>query len=171
MTDSVRLTDEYPIQGDVSTDRRFGRPGTPQSMERALLGSQIRNLRTARGLNQRSVAAEAGCTFQYVSDVENGQANVTIGVLDAIAASVGGLLVCEVLPLASAATGDQAGTRSLIAGQSAARQALILEGLAALAELDDMKLPLLVGILQQQAKPAAVSEPEGHYVVGQRKGG
>jgi transcriptional regulator with XRE-family HTH domain len=58
-------------------------------MDRARLGMDIRALREARRLKQRDVAEAAGVTFQYVSDVEKGEANVTIGVLEKIATAVG----------------------------------------------------------------------------------
>lgn len=45
---------------------------------------------------QRDVASKAGCTFQYISDVESGQANVTIGQLESIARALGAELVVDV---------------------------------------------------------------------------
>lgn len=54
------------------------------------VGHELRALRLRRGLTLREVAPRAGVTYAYVSDVETGRANVTLGTLVEIAAACGG---------------------------------------------------------------------------------
>lgn len=49
------------------------------------LGARIRELRKAAKLSQEQLAAAAGLTAKYVSQVETGQANASIKVLHAVA--------------------------------------------------------------------------------------
>jgi transcriptional regulator with XRE-family HTH domain len=67
-------------------------------MDRSRLGTEIRALRKARNLTLREVAEVAGVSYQYVSDVENGQANVTLDALESILCAVGGEAVVTVVP-------------------------------------------------------------------------
>ncbi len=55
----------------------------------AIIGEAIRRLRDTAGLSQEKLAEKAGITYQYLSAVENGKENFTVGVLQAIAASLG----------------------------------------------------------------------------------
>ncbi len=52
---------------------------------KSALGRIIRLLREAKGMSQEKLAEKAGITYQYVSAVENGKENFTIGILDAVA--------------------------------------------------------------------------------------
>ena len=52
---------------------------------KTVIGRTIRLLREAGGLSQEKLAERAGITYQYVSSVENGKENFTVGVLDALA--------------------------------------------------------------------------------------
>ncbi|OGS05283.1 MAG: hypothetical protein A3G41_00805 [Elusimicrobia bacterium RIFCSPLOWO2_12_FULL_59_9] len=55
----------------------------------AIIGQAIRRLREASGLSQNRLAEQAGITYQYLSAVENGKENFTIGILESIARSLG----------------------------------------------------------------------------------
>lgn len=167
--------------------KRSRRPsGYPTGVTNDDLRVELRALRERKGLSQRALAERIGFTQGWVNKVETGLRGIDLPVVDRWATACGAVVtvaigepaatsgagLAPVLAALSPAHRDLVQRAALaLAAQSAARQALILEGLAALAELDDMKLPLLVGILQQQAKPAVVSEPEAHYAMGQRKGG
>jgi transcriptional regulator with XRE-family HTH domain len=70
------------------------KPG--QDIARALrenFAANLRHLRLAAGLTQRDLAARALVPQQYVSRIEQGAMNVTLGTLAALAASVGGNVV------------------------------------------------------------------------------
>jgi len=49
----------------------------------------IRLLRESSGLSQEKLAEQAGITYQYLSAVENGKENFTIGILEALAGALG----------------------------------------------------------------------------------
>jgi transcriptional regulator with XRE-family HTH domain len=49
----------------------------------------IRLLREAAGLSQEKLAEGAGITYQYLSAIENGKENFTVGILESIAAALG----------------------------------------------------------------------------------
>lgn len=55
----------------------------------AIIGEAIRRLREAAGLSQEKLAEKATITYQYLSAVENGKENFTVGVLQAIATALG----------------------------------------------------------------------------------
>lgn len=55
-------------------------PPTPQA-----LGSVVRALRQARGLTLEALADEAGMNVTYLSDIERGRSNPTIGKLGDLA--------------------------------------------------------------------------------------
>lgn len=54
----------------------------------ATLGEAIRERRDALGLSQRALAAEAGVSGAFISQVENGQRQPSLGVLQQIAAAL-----------------------------------------------------------------------------------
>ena len=58
---------------------------------RALVAWNLRRLRTERGISQERLAADAGVDRAYVSEIENRRGNVTVDVLDRLAA----VLVCR----------------------------------------------------------------------------
>ena len=53
------------------------------------IGRMIRLLREAGGLSQEKLAERAGITYQYLSAVENGKENFTVGILESIATALG----------------------------------------------------------------------------------
>jgi transcriptional regulator with XRE-family HTH domain len=53
------------------------------------LGRAIRQLRESLKLSQERLAEQAGITYQYLSALENGKENFTIGILEALAHSLG----------------------------------------------------------------------------------
>lgn len=53
------------------------------------IGRTIKALRESHGLSQEKLAEAADITYQYVSDVENGKQNFSIGVLDSLAGALG----------------------------------------------------------------------------------
>lgn len=53
------------------------------------IGRIIRLLREAAGLSQEKLAERAGITYQYLSTIENGKENVTVGVIESVAAALG----------------------------------------------------------------------------------
>jgi transcriptional regulator with XRE-family HTH domain len=53
------------------------------------IGQAIRTLRTTANLSQEQVAEKAGITYQYLSAVENGKENFTVGILESLAAALG----------------------------------------------------------------------------------
>lgn len=55
----------------------------------AIIGEAIRRLREAAGFSQEKLAEKAAITYQYLSAVENGKENFTIGVMQSIAAALG----------------------------------------------------------------------------------
>jgi transcriptional regulator with XRE-family HTH domain len=55
---------------------------------RTLLAWNLRSLRTDRGLSQERLAADAGVDRAWVSELERGQGNTSIDLLDRIAAAL-----------------------------------------------------------------------------------
>ncbi len=53
------------------------------------IGRTIRLLRETCGLSQEKLAEKAGITYQYLSAVENGKENFTVGILESIAKAMG----------------------------------------------------------------------------------
>lgn len=54
-----------------------------------IIGNTFRVLRESAGLSQEKVAEKAGISYQYLSAVENGKANFTVGVLETLALVLG----------------------------------------------------------------------------------
>lgn len=52
---------------------------------KSLIGRMVRHLRESAGLSQEKLAERAGITYQYLSAVENGKENFSIGILDSLA--------------------------------------------------------------------------------------
>lgn len=63
-----------------------GAPRPDQALQ--LLGTTIRAFRKQRGLTQRALAARVGLASTYVSAIERGQRNVTLGTLLHIVAAL-----------------------------------------------------------------------------------
>lgn len=53
------------------------------------VGKGIRLLRTAKGLTQKQLAQEAGCSSNYLSLVERGDRNPSIGMVERLSAKLG----------------------------------------------------------------------------------
>ncbi|MBI5563134.1 MAG: helix-turn-helix transcriptional regulator [Deltaproteobacteria bacterium] len=56
---------------------------------KTIVGRTIRILRESKDLSQEKLAERAGITYQYLSAVENGKENFTVGVLEAVALALG----------------------------------------------------------------------------------
>ncbi|HOE37550.1 MAG TPA: helix-turn-helix transcriptional regulator [Kiritimatiellia bacterium] len=54
-----------------------------------IVGEAIRRIREAVGLSQEKLAEKAAITYQYLSGIESGKKNFTVGVLQAIATALG----------------------------------------------------------------------------------
>ena len=52
------------------------------------LGKVVRELRESLGLSQEKLAEKTGISYQYLSSIENGKENFTIGVLESLATSL-----------------------------------------------------------------------------------
>jgi transcriptional regulator with XRE-family HTH domain len=62
------------------------------------IGARIRNIRIARGWSQRDLSRESGIPHNYISDVENGQRLMSVGMLVRFAGALEvktGLLIGE----------------------------------------------------------------------------
>jgi transcriptional regulator with XRE-family HTH domain len=67
----------------------------------AIVGREIRNARLRAGMTQAQVAERLEASAPYVSGLEHGKGNMTIGQLAAIADAVGVELHVELRPAAS----------------------------------------------------------------------
>lgn len=56
---------------------------------KTVLGSQLRALRTSRGLTQEGLAAELEVTPRYLAGIERGERNLTLDSVDALAVQLG----------------------------------------------------------------------------------
>lgn len=56
---------------------------------KSCLGKAIRQLRESLKLSQEKLAENAGITYQYLSALENGKENFTIGILESLAGALG----------------------------------------------------------------------------------
>lgn len=56
---------------------------------KTIIGKTIRQLRESNSLSQEKLAERAGITYQYLSAIENGKENFTIGILETIAKALG----------------------------------------------------------------------------------
>ncbi len=54
-----------------------------------IIGIAIRRLREKKGYSQDKLASQAGITYQYLSAIENGKENFSIGILENIAKALG----------------------------------------------------------------------------------
>lgn len=63
--------------------------------DRVLLGERLRRARKAEGLTLREVSVRTGLGYQYISELERGNGNPTLGALESIAAASGN--TCEVV--------------------------------------------------------------------------
>ncbi len=56
---------------------------------KTIIGRTIRQLRESSGLSQEKLAERAGITYQYLSAIENGKENFTVGILETITKALG----------------------------------------------------------------------------------
>lgn len=56
---------------------------------RSVIGQTIRKIREKKKFSQEELAFRSGITYQYLSSIENGKENFTIGVLEAVAGALG----------------------------------------------------------------------------------
>jgi len=56
---------------------------------KTVIGKAIRQLRESSGLSQEKLAERAGITYQYLSAIENGKENFTVGILETVAKALG----------------------------------------------------------------------------------
>jgi len=61
----------------------------PTSRLLVQIGRKVRDLRKARGLTQEVLAEQADLHVVYVGEIERGEANVSVGVLERIAKALG----------------------------------------------------------------------------------
>ena len=74
-----------------------------------VIGRTIRALRESKGFSQEKLSARAGITYQYLSAIENGKENFSIGILEAIANA----LAIEVSRLVEMAYADPSPVRAV----------------------------------------------------------
>jgi DNA-binding transcriptional MerR regulator len=68
---------------------RRGAEGEPDEVDRAALGQRLRALRAAQGLSLATVAARVGLSIFFLSAVERGLANISVGSLFKLADAYG----------------------------------------------------------------------------------
>lgn len=64
-----------------------------------IAGAAIRRARTSAGLTQADVARATGTSAPYITNVENGRENLTIGRLTTIAEALGHELRIDLVPV------------------------------------------------------------------------
>ena len=105
-----------------SSKKTASKEGLIRSESARRLGRRVRHLRAGKGLTQEKFAELCGISPRYISELERGEANVTINILEPVAASLGiklkdlfdfeheserGLLMEEIAKLLDAATDEQ----------------------------------------------------------------
>jgi transcriptional regulator with XRE-family HTH domain len=71
------------------TFQLYLRWGYPMADSLRKLGRRVRQLRTEKGLSQEKIAENSGISSKYVSDLERGLANVSVQILERVAANLG----------------------------------------------------------------------------------
>jgi XRE family transcriptional regulator, aerobic/anaerobic benzoate catabolism transcriptional regulator len=128
------------------------------------LGRTVRALRAGGGLSQQALAARAGLSPRFVSQLEAGEGNISVGKLAEVARALGVPLAALLAP--EAAAGDRNGAAA--AGDAEALRAYIaaaLEGRSAgelramLAALDGTRPATLPGVpaAAEAAQPALIA--------------
>ncbi len=96
----------------------------------AKLGLRVRELRTSRGLTQAALAAQVGFRASYFSHIENGVKGATVETLAAVAAALGITLSELFVGVDQPMPDDVDRLSTALAGQSPARQRILLRILA-----------------------------------------
>ena len=91
------------------------------------LGLRVRELRTSHGLTQAALAARVGCQASYFSHIENGVKAATVEILAAVACALGITLSELFVGVDRPLPDDFDHLAAALAGQSPARQRLLLE--------------------------------------------
>lgn len=82
----------------------------------AQLGSLMRETRVARGLSQRALAAEVGCSQRFISELERGKATAELGKALAVLKALG--LLVEVSSRTDAVTALVERTEARLAAEA-----------------------------------------------------
>ena len=105
-----------------SSKKAASKGGTPRSESTKRLGHRVRYFRAGKGLTQEKFAELCGVSSRYISELERGEANVTVNILESVADSLGvklknlfdieheserGLLMEEIVELLDAANEEQ----------------------------------------------------------------
>lgn len=80
------MSDPRPPDG---SDRSIVRKAKDVTVLRARLGAQLQKQRLLRGLSQAELAEYADLSLKYIGEIERGEANTTLEVLERLAAAVG----------------------------------------------------------------------------------
>lgn len=72
-----------------SSKKAGGKEGPLRTESARRLGRRVRHLRVAKGLTQEKFAELCEISPRYISELERGEANATVNVLEPIAASLG----------------------------------------------------------------------------------
>ena len=103
----------------------------------ALVGARVRLLRSRRGMTRRDLSSKASISERYLGQLEKGQANITVGLLQRISITLNAPL-SAVLPLENAPGEIPPPLFDLLAGMSETQQAeayrLLLRDLKSSAE-------------------------------------
>ena len=80
------LVADDPVQAVIEVGKHFDIAGVGMPLDEVLqrVGMQIRSRRTALGMSQKELADQAGLDRGYISGVEQGKQNITIGALKKI---------------------------------------------------------------------------------------
>ena len=126
----------------TGTDAELDSAGTDQGPIEVDLGARIRTLRLARGETLRKLAAQAGVTESFLSQVERGVASPSIASVQRIARALG-TSIAELF-----ATDDRAG----IVVRAADRRRVVYQGLGAVDEFltraTDGRLQVIMSTIQ-----------------------
>ncbi len=72
-----------------SSKKNAGKEGPFRSESSKKLGKRVRHFRTGKGLTQERFAELCGISPRYMSELERGEANVTVNILEPVAATLG----------------------------------------------------------------------------------
>lgn len=97
------------VSGDAGPDAPGATFAGGQAVElRILFGNNFRSARQKAGLTQRDIEARTGIKQHYVSQIESGKQNPTLGTMAALAGSIGKDVIALLRPSrASSVSGKQ----------------------------------------------------------------
>jgi len=72
-----------------SSKKTASKEGPLRTESSRKLGKRVRYFRTQKGLTQEKFAELCGISPRYISELERGEANVTVNILEPLAASLG----------------------------------------------------------------------------------